>query len=101
MITPEELKEKMTNNIIFSKLEEEIDDSIMNQIGFYPWQQALIRGEYSVEIRDIIARKYKANGWNFVYHGTSSEIGDYPGTTFFIFSEKEIDNNYIRNFHKV
>ena len=100
MITPEELKEKMINDTIFSKLEKEIDESIINQTGFYPWEQALIRGEYSIEIRNIIAEKYKANGWNFVYHRTSSENGERPGITYFMFSEKEIDDKYVKNFHK-
>ena len=102
MITPNDLKNIELEKIDFEKLEAEIDESIKNFHGWYPWEEAIIQGEYSVEVRNEIAKKYKENGWKYVYHQTSSENGETAGLTDFIFSNKELEDEHIREkFYKV
>lgn len=99
MITPSDLINYDIKRIDFKSLEKQIDNSIIEHHGLYPYEWAQLDKEYSVEVRDIIGKKYKENGWNFVYHRTSSENNDSTGITSFIFSTKEID--YIHNYHKI
>ena len=101
MIKPNDLKNIEINNVDFEELEQKIDDSIKRFHGWFPWEEAIIEGEYSIEVRNIIANKYKDNGWDFVYHQTSSENGEMAGLTCFKFSNKELDEKYTENFYKV
>lgn len=90
MIKPNDLKNMEIENTNFEELEEKIDNSIKNFHCWFPWEEAIIEGEYSFEIRNIIAKKYKENGWDFVYHQTSSENGERAGLTCFRFSKKRV-----------
>jgi hypothetical protein len=99
MIKPGELDS--VENVNLDELEKKIDESIHRFHGWYPWEQAIIDGEYSVEVRNAIGQRYKDNGWNFVYHRTTSENGEKAGLTSFIFSTTEIDENHTKNMHKV
>lgn len=101
MIKPNDLKNIEIENTNFEELETKIDNGIKSSHGLYPWETAIIEGEYSLESRNMIARKYKENGWNFVYHQTSSENGERAGLTCFMLSTKELDNKYTKNYHKV
>lgn len=104
MITPNDLK-----NIIslgdaeeLEIIEAKVDEGILKFHGWFPWEEAIIEGEYPVEIRNEIAKKYKENGWEFVYHQTSSENGERPGLTCFKFSMEElIDEHTKEKFYKV
>jgi len=44
-----------------------------------------IGGEYTPQLRDKVVERYEKAGWAKVEHGTSSEHGDKPGQTFFLF----------------
>ena len=99
MISPNEI-ENIDMNII-NKLEKEIDESIKQFHTWYPWERAIIIGEYSVQIRNAIGRKYVDAGWNYVYHRTSSEHGEAPGLTSFIFSTTEIEPRYLKCYIRV
>lgn len=101
MIRPNDLKDMETKNINFEELELKIDEQIKKFHGLYRWDEAIIPGEYSFEVRNMLAKKYKENGWNFVYHQTSSENGERPGLTCFRFSTSELDDTLTKNFHKV
>lgn len=102
MITPNDLKNIELKKTDFEKLEAEIDESIKSFHGWYPWEEAIIQGEYSVEVRNEIAKKYKENGWKYVYHQTSSENGERAGLTNFKFSNKELEDEHTINpFYKV
>ena len=101
MIKPSDLTSMEIENTNFEELEAEIDDGIKKFHGWYPWEEAIIKGEYSLEVRNIIAKKYKENGWHSVYHQTSSENDERAGLTCFKFSTKELDDKYVKNFHKV
>lgn len=101
MITPKDLKEVEIKKVDFDKLEAEIDESMKIYHGDYSWEQAIIEGEYSLEVRNEIARKYKAAGWSFVYHRTSSEVGDKSGLTIFLFSMKKLPGKTIQGYHNV
>lgn len=98
MIYPNELNDY---NVNYNKLEEEIDDSIKSFHGWYKWEEAIIDGEYPINVRNTIGQKYKEAGWNYVYHITSSEHGDRPGLTRFIFSTEKPDDKVVRGFYIV
>lgn len=68
------------------KMEKEIDISMRKFHNWYPWEEAIIDGEYSLPIRTAVAKKYHAAGWAYVYHQTSSENDERPGLTCFKFS---------------
>lgn len=98
MITPNELNDY---NVNYNKLEEEIDDSIKRFHGWYKWEEAIIDGEYPINVRNTIGQKYKEAGWDYVYHITSSEHGDRPGLTRFIFSTEKLDDKVVCGFYIV
>ena len=56
-----------------------------NKIGrFYPWVSAIIDGEFSINDRNEVARRYlDEGGWYGVFHITSSENEERPGLTEF------------------
>lgn len=63
--------------------------------------EAIITGEPSVELRDEIARCYINDaGWGYVYHRTSSENGERPGLTHFIFTEEPLPEKEVKDWHK-
>lgn len=83
MITPKELEE---HNTKLDELEK---------------KEAIIDGEYPVDVRTAIGLKYREAGWNYVYHITSSEHGDRPGLTRFIFSTERLDCKVVGGFYIV
>ena len=98
MITPNKLKE-IDATYYNEQLIEKIDNSILTFHGFYPWETAIIEGEFLVEQRNAIAQKYIEDGWNYVYHRTSSENGERPGLTTFLFSNTPIEHAKNGNYH--
>ena len=98
MINPNELNDYKVN---YNKLEEETDDSIKRFHGWYKWEEAIIDGEYPINVRNTIGQKYKEAGWDYVYHITSSEHGDRPGLTRFIFSTEKLDDKVVCGFYIV
>lgn len=64
-------------------------------------EEAIIDGEYPVNARNAIGQKYKEAGWDYVYHITSSEHGDRPGLTHFIFSTEKPDDKVVCGFYIV
>lgn len=98
MIYPNELDDY---NVNYNKLEKEIDNSIKECHGMNEYEQAFVKGEYPVNIRNTVAQKYKNAGWKYVYHITSSEHGDRPGLTRFIFSTEKPDDKAVCGFYIV
>ena len=98
MIYPNELDDY---NVNYNKLEKEIDNSIKECHGMNEYEQAFIDGEYPVNVRTAIGLKYMEAGWNYVYHITSSEHGDRPGLTHFIFSTEKPDDKVVCGFYIV
>lgn len=98
MIPPKELEER---DMKLDELEKKIDSSIKNYHGWHKWEEAIIDGEYPVNARNAIGQKYKEAGWNYVYHITSSEHGDRPGLTRFIFSTEKPDDKAVCGFYIV
>ena len=64
-------------------------------------KEAIIDGEYPVNVRTAIGLKYREAGWDYVYHITSSEHGDRPGLTHFIFSTERLDCKVVGGFYIV
>lgn len=69
--------------------------------GNYDYELAMIDDESPVELRNAVAKKYKEAGWKYVYHRTSSENGERPGLTSFIFSERELEHYIVKDYHTV
>lgn len=65
MIKPNDLEKMELEDADFEKLEEDIDNSIKSFHGWYPWEEAIIRGEYPVSVRNAIGKKYKDNKTNW------------------------------------
>lgn len=101
MVRPEDLIKVEIEEVNFKEIEKQIDSYILKTHGNHPWEEAIIEHEYSVAVRDIIAYKYKENGWRFVYHRTSSENKEKPGLTQFRFSLVELEEKYSKGFHKI
>jgi hypothetical protein len=87
MLTPKDIRKIEIVQCDFDKLEKDIDDSIKSNHGEYEWEEALLDKEYPLSVRNEIGKRYMENGWKYVYHHTSSEIGERPGLTLFVFSE--------------
>ena len=63
--------------------------------------EAIIDGEPSLDVRNEIARCYIVDaGWGYVYHQTSSENGERPGLTHFIFTEEPLPEKEVKGWHK-
>lgn len=92
MFTPEDAKRVEIVPEVLDALEKQIDASIAKFHGWYPWEYAILYNEYAVVLRDAIAKRYLKAGWNYVYHGTSSENGERPGLTSFSFSMDPIEH---------
>ena len=102
MLTPTDVQKLDDNKISMEELERMIDTSIKDFHGDYPWELAIIDGEYSDTIMKNICLKYKGVGWRHVYWSRSSETEDKPGLTQIKFSATEpIEDKYIQNMHAV
>ena len=84
-----------------NELEKKIDNSIKFHHGLYKWEEAIIDGEYPVDVRTAIGLKYREAGWDYVYHITYSGHGDRPGLTHFIFSTEKLDCKVVSGFYVV
>ncbi len=101
MLTPCDMKHFEINKTDLDKLEDAIDASVKSNHGNYPYECAILHNEYPLSVRDAISKRYKLAGWNYVYHITSSENGERPGLTEFIFSIEKLSETYIKNYHQV
>ena len=100
MITPREL-ENYTNKAILGIIDE-IDNELIKTHGYYPWDEAVIGYDLTLNERNKIAEMYLDAGWKFVYHRTSEENGEKPGLTTFILSMSEVEHaeGENRHYHK-
>lgn len=92
MISPKDLELVEKLKVNYDKIIVEIDNSITARHGWHPWEEAIIHSEYPVSIRNEIAKRYSNAGWNHVYHLTSSENGERPGLTNFMFSMEDLSS---------
>lgn len=92
MFTPEDAKRVEIVPEALDVMEKQIDASIAKFHGWHPWEYAILDNEYAVVLRDAIAKRYLKAGWNYVYHGTSSENGERPGLTSFTFSMVPVES---------
>lgn len=98
MLTPMDM---LFQEVNMKEIEYDIDNSMKSFHGWRSFEQAIIDGEYPVEVRNIISTMYVKAGWNYVYHKTSSENGERPGLTQFYFSVKKLDDEITKGFHMV
>lgn len=105
MITPNDIKE-LDKKIATEELIKKIDESIIKnhklKLNYSnDYEEAIIEDEYNISIRNIIAEMYKSAGWKYVYHRTSSENNERGGLTHFLFSNEELKEPLIKNYHKI
>ena len=96
MLTPKDIRDTEIKQYDFDKLEKDIDESIKRYHGIYEWEEAILDKEYPLSVRNEIGKRYMENGWKYVYHQTSSENGERPDLTNFVFSEvpvKHLEDN--------
>ncbi len=102
MLTPSDVKKLDDDKITLDELERMIDESITKFHGDYPWEEAIIEGEYSDKTMNKICLKYKGVGWRHVYWSRSSETEDKPGLTDIKLSATNpIEEKYVKNMHIV
>ena len=75
----------------------EIDKKIEEyaEKNMYPWVEIILEKELSMNERNCISKEYKAAGWMAVYHNTSSENGENPGLTTFVFLTEETESIFL------
>lgn len=100
MITPVEAKQISIDKANIEKIISDIDASIKNYHGWYPWEEAIIDGEYPNNVMDAVLEKYFDAGWKFIFWNRSSEQGERPGLTSIMFSTSKIETQYINNKHQ-
>lgn len=100
MITPVEAKQISIDKANIEKIISDIDSSIKNYHGWYPWEEAVIDGEYPNNVMDAILEKYFDVGWKFIFWNRSSEQGERAGLTNIMFSTSKIAPQYISNKHQ-
>lgn len=85
MTTMKEFQSHINKKAIY-KMGKGIEEAIKDcETGlYYPWVDAIIEGEFSLNDRNEVARKYiEEGGWYAVAHRTSSENGERAGLTCF------------------
>ena len=94
-IRPEVLIEKK----ILSKREEyirQLDEELLKNEPMFEWFEASIQGELPIVLRNAIAEEYVKSGWHKVYHHTTSENGERPGLTCFVFLTEDTESMFDR-----
>ena len=74
-------------NKVIEKINKELADFAKKP--HFDWVEVIIDGDYSTTLRNEVAKEYVKTGWDKVYHHTSSENGEKPGLTSFVFLTKE------------
>lgn len=97
MITPNELVDLDSQQI--NKIISKIDTSIKEFHGSYPWEEAVIEGEYSDVVMNYVLKQYYDVGWKYMYWSRSSET-ERPGLTGIKFSTTPIDDKYVCKDHQ-
>lgn len=82
-----EIRENINSDEFIHMLEKEVDRKLLTTNLIYKDKvEVIIKGEYSKEIRDVLASKYEREGnYSKVQHHTSSENGERAGLTNFTF----------------
>ncbi|OQB00880.1 MAG: hypothetical protein BWY21_02345 [Parcubacteria group bacterium ADurb.Bin216] len=100
MITPNDVKQLSINRAKIDELVKEVDQSIKDFHGDYPWEYAILMGEYQNEVMDALLGKYFDAGWKYIFWQRSSENSERPGLTGIMLSTSKIDAKYVANKHQ-
>jgi hypothetical protein len=99
MIKPQDIKHTENEKYNLDAIENEIDVSMRNFYGLHSFEQAVLAGEYPLNVRTALAKRYYDGGWLHVYHQTSSENGDRRRKlTIFKFSVTALTDRETENF---
>lgn len=100
MITPNDVKQLSIDKAKIADLINEMDQSIKDFHGDYPWEYAILMGEYQNEVMDALLGKYFDAGWKYIFWQRSSENSERPGLTGIMLSTSKIDPKYVANKHQ-
>lgn len=87
MITPELLEDYEVQGLKYDMLEAEIDKSVKEHHGEFPWERAILKQDLSMKARNNLAKRYLGAGWMYVYHRTTTMNDENPNVTTFVFSK--------------
>lgn len=96
MIRPEELKNVYAEKLA-DELEREIDRGIRQSHGVYPYEHAVIKGDYSPLVIEMTGKRYKDNGWEYVYYHTIED----SFVTEFILSTEKIEGDMVKGYNLI
>lgn len=100
MITPNDVKQLSIDKAKIADLINEMDQSIKDFHGDYPWEYAILMGEYQNEVMDALLGKYFDAGWKYIFWQRSSENSERPGLTGIMLSTSKIEPKYVANKHQ-
>lgn len=102
MIGPKYWTERDKEEYELQSIIDKIDDSMSANHGGHFYEKATVKLQLPLIIRNSIAKAYLKEGWKYVYHITSTELGeDLYNSTAFIFSMYDVrsfsdDNRYYK-----
>lgn len=102
MIGPKYWTERDKEEYELQSIIDKIDESMSANHGGYFYEKATVKLQLPLIIRNSIAKAYLKEGWKYVYHITSTELGeDLYNSTAFIFSMYDVrsfsdDNRYYK-----
>lgn len=100
MLSPNDMKNLDISVSKLNQISNAIDASLKQNHDDYPWEEAIIEGEYSNELMNTVLQAYYDVGWTYIYWRKSSENGERAGLTGIKFSTTPINDKYIINDHK-
>lgn len=90
IVSPDMLDSKILSGAVINDIIDKIDKELLKEHNISDYARngkihVVLDEEYSVSVRDLIAKKYKEAGWKLVIHRTSSELHERSGLTGFTF----------------
>lgn len=85
LTSPDEIKRTALKASVEAAIEQIEDEFAEDTPDYGDHIRIIIVGEYTTDVRNEVARQYRKRGWSEVTHVTSSENGERPGLTSFMF----------------
>lgn len=101
MITPKVLEDFEVAGLKYDALEAEIDKSVKENHGKFPWERAVLNTSLSMKARDTLAKRYLTAGWTHIYHRAGTMNDENPETTVFVFSMTPLMKECIEGYTEV
>ena len=85
-ISPKDVPSVELSHYDLNHIVEMINNQINKNHGMYPWEDAILEFEFPLVVRNAVAARFYMSGWTYIYHATTSELGQRSGLTSFILS---------------